>query len=79
MPVILSCQAGFGYGEGILLIISILILILLFLFKKKLLFQFLAKLNKLILPSLYKKDMKKLKKVEMLIIAYRYWVTRNSL
>ena len=77
MPVILS----FGYGEDILLIISILILILLFLFlfKKKILFQFLAKLNKLILPSLYKKDMKKLKKVEMLIIAYRYWVTKNSL
>tara|TARA_B100000678_G_C17924651_1_gene388803 strand:- start:350 stop:583 length:234 start_codon:yes stop_codon:yes gene_type:complete len=77
MPVILS----FGYGEDILLIISFLILILLFLFlfKKKILFQFLAKLNKLILPSLYKKDMKKLKKVEMLIIAYRYWVTKNSL
>ena len=77
MPVILS----FGYGEDILLIIGFLILILLFLFlfKKKILFQFLAKLNKLILPSLYKKDMKKLKKVEMLIIAYRYWVTKNSL
>ena len=77
MPVILS----FGYGEDILLIISFLILILLFvfLFKKKFIFQFLAKLNKLILPSLYKKDMKKLKKVEMLIIAYRYWVTKNSL
>ena len=77
MPVILS----FGYGEDILLIISFLILILLFLFlfKKKILFQFLAKLNKLILPSLYKKDMKKLKKVEMLIIAYRFWVTKNSL
>ena len=77
MPVILS----FGYGEDILLIIGFLILILLFLFlfKKKILFQFLAKLNKLILPSLYKKDIKKLKKVEMLIIAYRYWVTKNSL
>jgi hypothetical protein len=75
MPVILS----FGYGEDILLIISFLIFILLFLFKKKILFQFLAKLNKLILPSLYKKDMKKLKKVEMLIIAYSYWVTKNAI
>ena len=75
MPVILS----FGYGEDILPIISFLIFILLFLFKKKILFQFLAKLNKLILPSLYKKDMKKLKKVEMLIIAYRYWVTKNAI
>ena len=77
----MSVLLTFGYGEDILLIISFLILILLFLFlfKKKILFQFLAKLNKLILPSLYKKDMKKLKKVEMLIIAYRYWVTKNSL
>ena len=77
----MSVLLAFGYGEDILLIISFLILILLFvfLFKKKIIFQFLAKLNKLILPSLYKKDMKKLKKVEMLIIAYRYWVTKNSL
>ena len=77
----MSVILAFGYGEDILLIISFLILILifLFLFKKKILFRFLAKLNKVILPSLYKKDMKKLKRVEMLIIAYRYWVTKNSL
>ena len=77
----MSVILAFRYGEDILLIISFLILILLFLFlfKKKILFRFLAKLNKVILPSLYKKDMKKLKKVEMLIIAYRYWVTKNSL
>ncbi len=75
----MSVILAFGYGENILLIISFLILILIFLFKKKVLFRFLAKLNKLILPSLYKKDMKKLKRVEMLIIAYRYWVTKNSL
>jgi len=77
----MSVILAFGYGEDILLIISLLILILIFLylFKKKIIFQFLAKLNKVILPSLYKKDMKKLKRVEMLIIAYRYWVTKNSL
>jgi len=75
----MSVILAFGYGENILLIISFLILILIFLFKKKIIFQFLAKLNKVILPSLYKKDMKKLKRVEMLIIAYRYWVTKNSL
>jgi len=77
----MSVILAFGYGEDILLIISFLIFILifLFLFKKKIIFQFLAKLNKVILPSLYKKDMKKLKRVEMLIIAYRYWVTKNSL
>ena len=77
----MSVILAFGYGEDILLILSFLILFLifLFLFKKKIIFQFLAKLNKVILPSLYKKDMKKLKRVEMLIIAYRYWVTKNSL
>ncbi len=77
----MSVILAFRYGEDILLIISFLILFLifLFLFKKKIIFQFLAKLNKVILPSLYKKDMKKLKRVEMLIIAYRYWVTKNSL
>ena len=77
----MSVILAFGYGEDILLIISFLILFLifLFLFKKKIIFQFLAKLNKVILPSLYQKDMKKLKRVEMLIIAYRYWVTKNSL
>ena len=77
----MSVILAFRYGEDILLIISFLILFLifLFLFKKKIIFQFLAKLNKVTLPSLYKKDMKKLKRVEMLIIAYRYWVTKNSL
>ena len=71
---------SFGYGEDILLIIGLLILLLLFiLFRRKVLFQGLAKLNKLLLPSLYKKDMKKLKKGEMLIVAYRYWVTKNAI
>ena len=66
----MSVILAFGYGEDILLIISFLILFLifLFLFKKKIIFQFLAKLNKVILPSLYKKDMKKLKRVEMLLL-----------
>ena len=72
---------AFGYGEDILLIISILVLILLllFLFRKKIIFRALAKLNKLLLPSLYKKDMKKLKKGEILIVAYRYWITKNAI
>jgi len=71
---------SFGYGEDILLIIGLLtLLLLLILFKKKMLFQLLAKLNKLLFPSLYKKEIKKLKKGEMLIIAYRYWVTKNAI
>ena len=70
---------AFSFGEDILLIIFLLILLLLvlMLFKKKICFQFLAQLNKLLLPSLYKKDIKKLKKWEMAIVAYRYWVTKN--
>ena len=77
----MSVLLAFGYGEDILLIISILVLILLllFLFRKKIIFKALAKLNKLLLPSLYKKDMKKLKKGEILIVAYRYWITKNAI
>ena len=71
---------AFGYGEDILLIIALLILLLLlFLFRKKIIFKALAKLNKLFLPSLYKKDIKKLKEWEILIVAYRYWITKNAI
>ncbi len=71
---------AFGYGEDILLIVAFLIiLLLLILFQRKMVFKILAKLNKLLLPSLYKKDIKKMKKWEMLIIAYRYWVTKNAI
>ena len=77
----MSVLLAFGYGEDILLIISVLLLLLflLFLFRKKIIFRALAKLNKLLLPSLYKKDIKKLKKLEMLIVAYRYWITKNAI
>ncbi len=48
---------------------------------KKTLFQILAKINKLILPSFSKKhlDMSKAKKWQMAIIGWRYFVTKNSL
>ena len=45
----------------------------------KLFFKILAKVNKLIIPSLYKKDIGKLKGYEKVILGYRYWVTKNSL
>ncbi len=47
----------------------------------KLIFQFLAKLNKIILPSFTKKhlDLKRASKLQMLIIGYRYFITKNSL
>ena len=77
----ISVLLAFGWGEYILQIVLLLILLLfiLILSKKKICFQLLGKLNKLVLPSLYKKDMKKLKKWEMLIVAYRYWVTKNAI
>ena len=67
----------FGFREDILLIVFLLILLVVILVKRKIYFQFLAQLNKLLLPSLYKKDIKKLKKWEIAIVAYRYWVTKN--
>ena len=47
--------------------------------KKLLFFKILAKINKVFFPSLYKKDIAKLKFYEKVILGYRYWVTRNSL
>jgi len=48
---------------------------------KKLLFKFLAKTNKLLLPSLSKKqlDMSKASKFQLAIIGWRYFITKNSL
>lgn len=46
---------------------------------KKLIFKTLAQLNKLILPSLYKKDPMKLTKIQKAILGYRYWVLTNAL
>ena len=45
------------------------------------LFKILAKINKLILPSLSKRgvNINKLNKRQKLLLGYRYWVTKNSL
>lgn len=77
----ISAILAFGFGEDIPQIVFLLILLLLILIlsRKKRCFQLLAKLNKLMLPSLYKRDIKKLKKWEMMIVAYRYWVTKNAI
>jgi len=44
-------------------------------------FKFLAKINKIILPSFSKKelDMGKAKKWQLAIIGWRYFTTKNSL
>ena len=69
-----------GFGNGIITILLILLIILLLmLFRKKYIFKGVAIINKVILPSLIKKDLSKLKGYEKLILGYRYWVTRNSL
>jgi len=49
--------------------------------KIKVIFQLLAKINKVLLPSYSKKrlDLKKANKIQMLIIGYRYLVTKKSL
>jgi len=48
---------------------------------KKQFFKTLAKMNKVIFPSLGKQqvDMSKAKKWQMVIIGWRYYITRNSL
>lgn len=46
---------------------------------KKVVFQVLAGINKLILPRYSKRDLTKLSSIDKAIVAYRYWVTKNSL
>lgn len=46
---------------------------------KKAIFRLLARINKAILPKYYKRDPKTLKKWEMAIVGYKYWVTCNAL
>ena len=49
------------------------------LFRKKYIFKGVAIINKVIFPSLIKKDLSKLRVYEKLIFGFRYWVTKNSL
>ncbi|MBM1106292.1 SsrA-binding protein [Aurantibacter crassamenti] len=48
---------------------------------KKSFFQFLAKVNKILLPSLSKKrvDLSKASKFQLALIGWRYFVTTNAL
>jgi len=46
---------------------------------KKGIFKALAKINKLVLPSLYKKDPNKLSTFQKAILGYRYWVLTKAL
>ncbi len=46
---------------------------------KKALFKFLNKVNKRLLPRLYKKDPSRLKPWERIILAYKYYILTRSL
>ncbi|MFM8742192.1 MAG: hypothetical protein ACKODM_02535 [Cytophagales bacterium] len=46
---------------------------------KQTIFQILAKINKVVMPSMAKKDLTKLSKLEKAMVVYRYWVTTNAL
>ncbi|MBK7383563.1 MAG: hypothetical protein IPI81_09535 [Flavobacteriales bacterium] len=46
---------------------------------RKALFQLLARLNKLLLPKLWHKDLTRLSKAQKAIVGWRIWVTKNAL
>ncbi|HEY0977263.1 MAG TPA: hypothetical protein VGE21_07310 [Flavobacteriales bacterium] len=46
---------------------------------RKKLFRLLAAVNKAVLPKMWDKDLLRLSKAQKLLVAYRYWVTRNAL
>jgi hypothetical protein len=46
---------------------------------KKLIFRFLARLNKRVLPQYSKRDINRLSKLDKALVAYRYWVTLHVL
>jgi hypothetical protein len=70
---------GTGSSADIVLIVFVLFLLLTVIINKQLFFKVLAKVNKLIIPTMMQKDFSNLKTTDKLIIAYRYWVTKNSL
>jgi len=46
---------------------------------RKIFFKILFKLNKLFLPKLGKLDLNNLSKPQKVLVAYKYWVSLNSL
>lgn len=42
-------------------------------------FKILAKINKVMMPRFSQKDFTRLTKLQQAMVAYRYWVTKNSL
>lgn len=46
---------------------------------EKSLFRLLARLNKLLLPKMWNKDLTRLTKVQKAIVGWKIWVTKNAL
>lgn len=46
---------------------------------KKILFQILASVNKVVMPRYSKRDISKLSKLDKALVAYRYWVTIHAI
>jgi hypothetical protein len=68
-----------GCAQDVNILIIVLLVLLALLIRKRIFFKVLARMNKIICPSLYDKDIAKLTRSQKIILAYRYWVTRNSL
>lgn len=68
-----------AFVEAIPIIVCLLIIFFLFITKRKYFFKMLAKINKILFPSLYKKDIALLRNYEKVMLSYRLWVTKNSL
>jgi hypothetical protein len=45
----------------------------------KAIFKVLSSVNKLLLPKYSKRDFTSLSSIDKAIVAYRYWITKNSL
>lgn len=46
---------------------------------KQQIFRLLARLNKLVFPKMWDQDLMRLTRTQKLIVAWRYYVTRNAL
>lgn len=46
---------------------------------RKTFFRWLARLNKVVFPKLWGRDLQRLTASQKAIVAWRYWVTRNAL
>jgi hypothetical protein len=45
----------------------------------KIIFQWLARMNKLLLPKYYRKDLRKLNAFDKIVIAWKVWVVKKIL